>query len=982
MKTSEFLARVVPDAGNHLILTWTSAGQRWSSRTYSAANGHDKAASFAHWLASRQADVYFGLAAFTAAEVRKDRKGQEFVHARREQANAQLLKVLVIDADVARAGDGKDPAKVFPDRRAAAAWLLGFTGATGMPLPNLAVNSGYGIHWYWVLETPLTPVAWQPLANALRAAMTANHWIGDTSPTIDSARILRPPGTVNMKSGTPVPVEIYPNSIKPDHPNKVIETALAPWITVQQQATGTHGGASIHTLGPRPGHVAPGQGAGLNQAAHQNIERRDYSFKVIASKCAQVGNSLANHGNGDDYHLWYHHLTLSKFCSDGSNYTHEISNGDPRYNAANVDKHVARTEQEIAAKGLGAPRCAKYDEYRPNVCPSCTWYGKLNSPVTLGIEEDDLPTNYRRLYAGTPIACIQRFDDSDKGEWKFLMHGDVKLPRVDRLPVGGHQITFTYMWGNEEFPIAAKDYEMTHGPTIVDRLGKQGMSLYPNNAVQVGRFIVAWINQLRANNAQRSDTLKPYGWNFAKGGARAGFAIAGDHYRSDGALEHIPGGDPKISSMYRPMGDFNEWRMAASLFEHGRIDIQALIATSFASPLIGLCGDVKGMSINFWSTESGIGKTSAIRLGQSVWGDPRAMSSMTDTPNAVMKSLSELRTLTRFWDELRVVPAWQEKFTEMIYVIPQGRERARMQSDTSLREVGEWECFLAFTANRSMADLLVINNDGTDSGLQRLFELQMLKTQTAYDPAVGPIIKKLETNYGHAGRVYAKYLGENAKVAEGRLLEIMRAITKDLGMQQEERFFVVAMGCIVVGAEIARHLKIFDFDVKAIYACLKAGFLTMRKDRVARTLVSDTGGFDLEELVGRFMIAHAEWRIRTGSFAQRGAGAVNVTAWPRSQEVRVQIAEAPGTVRVAKNYFSLWLHEHNLPSSTVLEQLCNTLGASVNRATLAGGTKFSTGQIWCVDIPLVGSLAEHLNPASDPLADTKQAPGSRVGKKP
>src|SRR5580765_8987622 len=108
--------------------------------------------------------------------------------------------------------------------------------------------------------------------------------------------------------------------------------------------------------------MPPGQGAGLNQAAHQGIPRRDYSFRTIAAKCAQVGNSLAAHGNGDSRDLWYTgHLTLTEFCADGADYAHEISNGDPRYTQAGTDAAIAQIKNEIATKGLGAPRCASYD---------------------------------------------------------------------------------------------------------------------------------------------------------------------------------------------------------------------------------------------------------------------------------------------------------------------------------------------------------------------------------------------------------------------------------------------------------------------------------------------------------------------------------------------------------------------------------------------------------------------------------------------
>ena len=990
MDLENFLARVVPAAGNYLILTWPSnTGRGFGSRTYTLPNEIGLAANFARWLATKNTDVYFALAAFTAAEVRKGRDDKEHHHARREQANVQLLRVLVMDADVARPGDGKDPAKVFADRRAAATWLAGFLAQTKLPPPNMRVNSGYGMHWYWILEDAVTPVMWQPLANALKAAMLAHGWVGDTSPTIDSARILRPAQTVNMKAGTPVPVEVYTKSLRGDYPNQMIVDALTPWIAVAAQGTGTHGAggtASIHTLGPRPGHVPPGQGAGLNQAAHQGIAQRAFSFKLIATKCAQVGMSLAANGKGDDYHLWYKgNLTLTQYCADGADYVHPIGNGDPRYTPADTEAAIARIQQEIARKSLGAPKCTSYDGYRPGVCQSCPWHNKLISPLSLGADDDTLPEGYRRLYTGTDQACIERFvvskDKDDDGEWRLMARGNMYGPRVDELAAGGHQLTFTYEWGGKTFSVAVRDRDTGDARVLAQSFADQGMTLYASDVPSMGRFVVAWINQLRAAHAQRQDILKPFGWNFDVAGQRLGFAIAGDHYRSDKTLEHVPGGDPKIAALYRPMGDFAEWRSAAALFEHGRVDLQALIATSFASPLIGLSGDVKGMTMNFWSTESGIGKTSAIRLGQSVWGDPRAMSSMTDTPNAVMKSLSELRVLTRFWDELRVVPSWQERFVEMIFVIPQGRERARMQSDTTLREVGEWESFLTFTANRSMADLVVENNQGTDSGLQRLFEIRMLKVQTAYDPAVGPIIKKLETNYGHAGRVYAKWLGENHDEAINKLTAFIRSASNDLSMQQEERFFCVAIGCIMVGASIARKLKLFDFELDKIYTVLKDNFLAMRAGRTGKTLVMPNGGIDLEELIGRYVTEFGDYRIRTPSFKAQGGGNVDVLARPRGEAVRFQIAEGPGVLRIAKDHLTRWLGERRLPADTVLEQMFRELGASKGRKTLAGGTKYLVGQTWCIDIPLVGPLSSHLNPDA-PGTVGRRAPGAGLAGTP
>jgi hypothetical protein len=70
------------------------------------------------------------------------------------------------------------------------------------PSPSMIVNSGHGKHGYWSLWPPVGPDelerANRRLAHALAADMRAT----------DAARILRPPGTFNHKSGEPVPVTL------------------------------------------------------------------------------------------------------------------------------------------------------------------------------------------------------------------------------------------------------------------------------------------------------------------------------------------------------------------------------------------------------------------------------------------------------------------------------------------------------------------------------------------------------------------------------------------------------------------------------------------------------------------------------------------------------------------------------------------------------------------------------------------------------
>jgi hypothetical protein len=964
MDTRSFLSRVVPAQGNYLTIQWKSPGHGWALRSYklSQPDQIDAAVTMSHWAAKKGADTYFAVAAYNVAEVGVSQKGEQLIRAKREQANVHLIKTLVMDCDVKRDGDKKDPATVFPDRRSAVKWLLEFCQTAGFPRPNLAVNSGYGVHFYWILEDALTLPAWQPLANALKAAMMANGWVGDTSPTVDGARLLRPPGTVNMKSGTAVPVDVLPGFTLADYPVQQITDALTRWVGVQQQSTGTHGhsGATVSPIGPRPSHL-PAGGTGLNQATRAGLVSH-FKFGEIIKKCKQLELSAASQGNGEPYQIWYlGNITLAVFTEDGKSYVHDFSKGDPRYTVAGTDAHITRAEIERDRKGIGAPTCKHYDDHRPGVCGTCPFHGKIKSPLRLGVETDDLPFKYRKtIRYGQAYVERRSGDKDDDDEWTYLFVGEVSNPRLDELPTGGFRLSFTYTYAGRDFPVFAIDADMGH-QLAVGYFSRQGMAVNRHTAAYVGDFCMAWIDKLRLEQMTQVEVVRPFGWNFVAG-KRVGLAVAGTLYRADGAEEAVAGGDAKVAAMYRPAGDIIHWRKAASLFEGGRADLQALIATSFAAPLISLCGDVRGMTLNFWSTESGLGKSTAIKVGQSVWGDFKAMQSMRDTPNAVMKSLSEPRVLIRYWDELRVRRDYQDEFVEMIFTIPQGKERARLMSDTTLREVGEWETMLVFTSNRPCQDYLLAKDDGTDSGLARLLEIEMKKVAVAFDPLAGQHIKLCETNYGHAGRVYAKYLATNLASVQADLAHIMKGLSDKLAMQRDERFSVTAISCILVGAAVAKKLALFDFDLYGIRDVLIQAFETQREQRSRRTMVSDAGGFDLEELVNEFVYAQADYRIRTDVFAMNGTGKVMVKGEPRANTVRLQIAEAASTLRVSRSSFNEWLRLHNRPASTILDELKAKMGAKEYRKAIGGGTSWGGGAVWVLDIPLTGRLRDLLPP--------------------
>lgn len=113
----------------------------------------------------------------------------------RKAENVQAMGSFFLDLDC---GPGKD----YPDQESAARALMGFCKAAKLPMP-MVLNSGGGLHVYWPLTADVNPDEWKPVAAALKALCAAHGLLADRNCTTDSARVLRPPGTLNRKYSPP-----------------------------------------------------------------------------------------------------------------------------------------------------------------------------------------------------------------------------------------------------------------------------------------------------------------------------------------------------------------------------------------------------------------------------------------------------------------------------------------------------------------------------------------------------------------------------------------------------------------------------------------------------------------------------------------------------------------------------------------------------------------------------------------------------------
>lgn len=101
------------------------------------------------------------------------------------------------------------------------------------PKPTVVVNSGHGLHLYWLLKSPVQVLGHIAELEAINRGLISRF--GGDPASVDLSRVLRIPGTINHKNGNKVPVEATRGSAEaflvPDlrkYAGRVKETVMRP----------------------------------------------------------------------------------------------------------------------------------------------------------------------------------------------------------------------------------------------------------------------------------------------------------------------------------------------------------------------------------------------------------------------------------------------------------------------------------------------------------------------------------------------------------------------------------------------------------------------------------------------------------------------------------------------------------------------------------------------------------------------------------
>lgn len=875
-------------------------------------------------------DIYFALASWEQG-FHLNTKGKKVIRVRE---NVSKLKALWFDIDF------KDGYKDIP---ATAKALKEHCAKTGIPSPSLLVSSGNGVHAYWPFDEAIDHVRWQVLADAFKDAARVTGLSADLVCTADACRILRLPGTFNYKDpSNPKPVKVIFNS------GKTFSAASLESVLVKDD------------LGEVPAHLRPikgaadeftGAGAGGEVAA---------SFLSIISQCGFAKHLVETHGAESTEPEWRDTLQLLKFCEDGEMFLHDVSDGHPGYNVDETNEKFAQRKSNTAGPTL----CSSFATYRPDICHKCPHWGKIKTPVHLGQTDNKpvigMPHNYRIAKKGGGVQKLV-IDEEGSKEWVTILRYTIDDLRITRSVQDGSQ-ECTFEWWAEGGEI--RRFEMPssflgNSHKLREFAAENGMVLIRNEATEFTTLMGTWIEQLQRSRKETRVT-EQLGWVIERNQeteeeAVIGFSCGSKTFMRDGTEDggvRVKREYEPIAKYYEPKGSYEVWQgVAAFITEQNYPAFTAVLATAFAAPLIRFTGE-QGALVSLCSQESGVGKSSAMKIAQSVWGSPiHGINSVNDTRNSVTRKIGFINNLPAYWDELRGEGTMDE-FCELAFQITQGKEKSRLDSSARLRTSVAWNTMMVAASNDSIFDALGLKYKSTDAGMARVFEINVMPVTSEISPSeISSMVDKLQLNYGHAGREYAKYLSTNFTEVEKTYMAWRVWCDAKYNRKAVERFWFAAMITMLTGATLASKAGIVNIDVKKLATYL-GQILAQLRARSSHTVDSNSA----MELVAQYEQAHQDRILTVKAFPGAKVNSVNyepeiISTLPHSGRIIIWRSLDDAAIRFSRTDFARWLISRDENPGAVIAKLKKDHGAVETKSRLAMGTKLALPRMQVLEVP-------------------------------
>jgi Domain of unknown function (DUF927) len=805
MGTRKFLTIVWPPRGPYCIASpWVKP----DGETVMAHRGCETLDDvIAYVLTKKQSkDLYF--AAHTLKVVREENPKTGKLQTFRTHTNMKEACVFFFDID---AGGPRDHYTTQDDILNA---LEKFLFETGLPSP-FVVNSGYGIHVYWIIDTPIESLTWREPAARLYWLAQQHKLHVDPSRTKDQSSVLRVPGTFNLKD----PSNLRPVVILAEG----VVTPTAEFLAQLGSLTGTYTPDTPKTNGkaaPEPGLSVAWSG-------------RCPSADEVADVCEHIRTFRDSRGNVSEP-AWHAGIGTIKYCDDGTEKVHEWSSGYPGYTAA-------ETQTKLDTWVVPPPGCEKigHNSGDPTICARCPHKDVAKNPLLIAnivYEATHQPVPGPAATSTTPeVPCLPpapyTLDMTDGIRDKKTLICDMPMFPINWIRATTNENCLSHWYVKpplcnwERIEILNDELELN---ALARALRNKGIiTTHLKFTKNIHMFMLSYLKELKRHQADLHqydyvglEIIKEPGKPPTDIGDAKYFIMYGRKISVvDGSVTPcIMTKNTQIDGMGRAGSLARQIALMEFYNKPQYMAQQFAIAASLATPFYHYSNQ-HGVLICLVG-ETGSSKSTGAFSAASLWGHPERYCISGLTSNATDKARQELEAICRnqpfIVDEITLFD--ESVVNEIALAASQLGSRKSLKTNREFRdERGGYKANLTIcTSNTSLVQKINATNPGGQASIMRIFEIKVTQNDARSKIEADSFMRQLVKNYGWIGEDFLCRCLPHREAIGDKFLEIQQQLETDIGARQEERFMTAAAATALLGIKLGNKLGYFNFSYKAM----------------------------------------------------------------------------------------------------------------------------------------------------------------------
>ena len=259
-------------------------------------------------------------------------------------------------------------------------------------------------------------------------------------------------------------------------------------------------------------------------------------------------------------------------------------------------------------------------------------------------------------------------------------------------------------------------------------------------------------------------------------------------------------GDANFKAMFqtvRSHGSESKWLETAAEVRGMSATARIILAASFASVLLEPLNCLP-FFVHLWGVDSGTGKTVALMVAASVWGDPAVgayVKTFDGTVVGMEKTAAFLNNLPFCLDELQLAKDSKGRTVFDVYKLAQGVGRTRGNRSGGVDLTPTWRNCILTTGESPLT--------GTASGagaVNRVIDIECKSAQAVIRDGMR-ISGSVKRNYGFAGRKFVERLYQPGVIDQ--VSERYRGLFRDLSDRDTTEKQAMAAAAIILADELA-----------------------------------------------------------------------------------------------------------------------------------------------------------------------------------